>query len=58
VGALGGLGAGPACALAAELERHGAEARLDDVEPTLARLEGELDRLVSLVTTPDWPGPA
>ncbi|PYM60404.1 MAG: hypothetical protein DMD79_15845, partial [Candidatus Rokuibacteriota bacterium] len=57
-GALATLGATAAWALAADLERRGEDGRLQDAEDTLARLEDELDRLTTFVTTPGWPGPA
>jgi len=53
-GALASLGAMPGHRLAADLERLGAEARLEAAPEACTRLEAELDCLVRFVENPGW----
>jgi signal transduction histidine kinase/CheY-like chemotaxis protein/HPt (histidine-containing phosphotransfer) domain-containing protein len=53
-GAVGALGATTAYALAAELEAMGQAGRLEGTVTVLGRLEDEIQKVVTFLTTPGW----
>jgi HPt (histidine-containing phosphotransfer) domain-containing protein len=53
-GALAGLGARPAAAIAHELEARAGQGRTDDSREIFARLSRELDRLTAVLADPRW----